>query len=112
MAGNQPIVKVQAGTLKCAVFESVVQGQYGERIVYGAAAAKSVKNNETGAWDEQRINLFDNQLLELAQVLITTWQRLQDYKNKKAEANRNSGGATAQAASAAPDSSVPDDIPF
>ena len=81
----QPIIKVRNGTLEIAVFESTVDSQYGSRSKYQFSVTKSVKNEQTGEWDRTRVSLYDNQVLELAELLSVAHRQLVAYKNKPSD---------------------------
>lgn len=82
---SQPIIKVRNGSLEVAVFESTTDGQYGPRTDYQFSVCKSVKNKQTGDWDRIRISLFENQTLELAELLSIAHRQLVARKNAPAE---------------------------
>ena len=79
---SQPIIKVRNGSLEIAVFESTTEGQYGPRTDYQFSLTRSIKNKQTGDWDRTRIPLYENQVLELAELLSVAHRQLVAYKNK------------------------------
>lgn len=98
---SQPIIKVRNGSLEIAIFESTTDGQYGPRTEYQFSLTRSIKNKQTGDWDRVRVPLYENQVLELAELLSIAHRQLVAFKNKP----------TADSASVAePDTA--EDIPF
>lgn len=104
---SQPIIKVRNGSLEIAVFEATTEGQYGARTEYQFSVTRSIKNKQTGDWDRIRVPLYENQVLELAELLSIAHRQLVAYKNKPATDN------VAPAAVAEPVAeSADEDIPF
>lgn len=104
---SQPIIKVRNGSLEIAVFEATTEGQYGARTEYQFSVTRSIKNKQTGDWDRIRVPLYENQVLELAELLSIAHRQLVAYKNKPAADN------VAPAAVAEPVAeSADEDVPF
>lgn len=104
---SQPIIKVRNGSLEIAVFEATTEGQYGARTEYQFSVTRSIKNKQTGDWDRIRVPLYENQVLELAELLSIAHRQLVAYKNKPATDN------VAPTAVAEPVAeSADDDVPF
>ncbi len=97
---SQPIIKVRNGSLEIAVFESTTDGQYGPRTEYQFSLTRSIKNKQTGDWDRIRVPLYENQVLELAELLSISHRQLVAYKNKPS------------ADTPAAEADTADDIPF
>ena len=84
---SQPIIKVRNGSLDVCVFESTVDGQYGPRTEYQFSVCKSIKNKQTGDWDRQRVPLFENQALELAELLSMAHRQLVVRRSAPSDSN-------------------------
>lgn len=113
--GNQPIIKKRNGSFSVAIFAENKQSQSGvEYISYSAVLQKSYKDPQTQEWKQQSINMFENNMAEVALLLQATAMALVDMKNPVQQPA--AAPATAQAAQPAaqqPDlSSVADDCPF
>lgn len=106
---SQPIIKVRNGSLEIAIFEATTEGQYGARTEYQFSLTRSIKNKQTGDWDRIRVPLYENQVLELAELLSVAHRQLVAYKNKP---SADAAPATEPDAEPVAASVVDDDIPF
>lgn len=104
---NKLVIRNNNGTLSVAVFESIVNGQYGERKVYGAAIRKSVKNKQTNEWDEYKLSLFEDEMCTLAELLSMTHQDLIRLKSASRGQNPQETAKTEETIN-----EIGDDIPF
>jgi len=81
--GNQPIIRQNIGGLKTAVFCETRNDRNGNPYdAYSVAVSKSYQD-QNGAWQEQKISLFDNNLLEMAFLLERTYASIMGVKAAK-----------------------------
>lgn len=63
-----PVLKKRNGAFSVAVFEEKKQGKSGEYTSRSVVLQKSYKN-QNGEWQRQTINLFDNNVADVALLL-------------------------------------------
>lgn len=98
---NTPIIKKRSGAFSVAVFEETKQGKSGEYISRSVVLQKSYKD-QNGDWQRQTINLFDNNVADVALLLQATAMELMAAPTEK----------PAQAEKPAEEPSVDSDLPF
>lgn len=98
---NTPIIKKRSGAFSVAVFEETKQGKSGEYISRSVVLQKSYKD-QNDQWQRQTINLFDNNVADVALLLQATAMELMATPTEK----------PAQAEKPAEEPSVDDSIPF
>lgn len=115
---NQPVIKKRNGAYSVAIFaENKQRADGSEYVSYGAVLQKSIKDVQTGEWKTQQINMFENNVLEVAALLQNAANALIDMKNPEPGASHAAQPAAAASAPAnqpaQPDlSGVADDCPF
>lgn len=98
---NTPIIKKRSGAFSVAVFEETKQGKTGEYISRSVVLQKSYKD-QNDQWQRQTINLFDNNVADVALLLQATAMELMATPTEK----------PAQAEKPAEEPSVDSEIPF
>lgn len=98
---NTPIIKKRSGAFSVAVFEETKQGKTGEYVSRSVVLQKSYKD-QNDQWQRQTINLFDNNVADVALLLQATAMELMATPTEK----------PAQAEKAAEEPPVDDSIPF
>ena len=77
---NTPIIKKRSGSFSVAVFEETKQSKSGESYIsHSVVLQKSYKDPE-GGWNRQTINLFENNVAEVALLLHATAMELMGAK--------------------------------
>lgn len=115
---NQPVIKKRNGAYSVAIFAENKQRVDGsEYVAYGAVLQKSIKDVQTGEWKTQQINMFENNILEVAALLQNAANALIDMKNPEPSATHttqpaNASTPTGQPAQQQDLSSINDDCPF
>ena len=100
---NTPIIKKRSGAFSVAVFEETKQGKTGEYISRSVVLQKSYKD-QNDQWQRQTINLFDNNVADVALLLQATAMELMATPTEKpAQAEKTSEPA---------EESTADEIPF
>ena len=79
---NTPIIKKRSGAFSVAVFEETKQGKSGEYISRSVVLQKSYKD-QNDQWQRQTINLFDNNVADVALLLQATAMELMTTRPKK-----------------------------
>ena len=95
-----PVLKKRNGAFSVAVFEEKKQGKSGEYTSRSVVLQKSYKN-QNGEWQRQTINLFDNNVADVALLLQAVAYDLMSTE-KSAEQSVKTMGV----------SEIPDDIVF
>lgn len=98
---NTPIIKKRSGAFSVAVFEETKQGKTGEYISRSVVLQKSYKD-QNDQWQRQTINLFDNNVADVALLLQATAMELMSAPAEK----------PAQAEKPVEEPSVDSEIPF
>lgn len=98
---NTPIIKKRSGAFSVAVFEETKQGKSGEYISRSVVLQKSYKD-QNDQWQRQTINLFDNNVADVALLLQATAMELMSAPAEK----------PAQAEKPAEELPVDSDLPF
>ena len=98
---NTPIIKKRSGAFSVAVFEETKQGKSGEYISHSVVLQKSYKD-QNDQWQRQTINLFDNNVADVALLLQATAMELMATPTEK----------PAQAEKPVEEPSVDSEIPF
>lgn len=97
---NTPIIKKRSGAFSVAVFEETKQGKSGEYISRSVVLQKSYKD-QNDQWQRQTINLFDNNVADVALLLQATAMELMSMPAEK----------PAQTKAVEPETTM-DEIPF
>ena len=79
---NTPIIKKRSGAFSVAVFEETKQGKSGEYISRSVVLQKSYKD-QNDQWQRQTINLFDNNVADVALLLQATAMELMSAPAEK-----------------------------
>lgn len=79
---NTPIIKKRSGAFSVAVFEETKQGKTGEYISRSVVLQKSYKD-QNDQWQRQTINLFDNNVADVALLLQATAMELMSAPAEK-----------------------------
>ena len=79
---NTPIIKKRNGAFSVAVFEETKQGKSGEYISRSVVLQKSYKD-QNDQWQRQTINLFDNNVADVALLLQATAMELMSAPAEK-----------------------------
>ena len=77
-----PVLKKRNGAFSVAVFEEKKQGKSGEYTSRSVVLQKSYKN-QNGEWQRQTINLFDNNVADVALLLQATAMELMATPTEK-----------------------------
>lgn len=77
----QPIIKIRDTKLSSAVFE--YDGQYGKN--YQACVQRSYKKKDATEYTNEVINLYEDELLKMANLCIQTYNRIIALKNGQAK---------------------------
>ena len=99
---NAPVIKIKDFGVSTAVFEWA--NQDGKKS-YSIALQRSYKKKDAQDYTEETINMYPEDLLKFANLLIRTYNDLADYRNT----NKSTPQPTPQAAPqpAASDDSIP-----
>lgn len=102
---NTPIIKKRSGAFSVAVFEETKQGRDGgEYVSHSVVLQKSYKGQD-GSWQRQTINLFDNNVADVALLLQATAMELMATPTEKPAQAEKSVEKPAEESTA-------DEIPF
>lgn len=99
---NTPIIKKRSGSFSVAVFEETKQSKTGDSYISHSVVLQKSYKDQNGEWQRQTINLFENNVAEVALLLQATAIELMG--TKRAE--------PAQAEEPKQDVQVDDSIPF
>lgn len=76
-----PVIKLKCGQFDIAVWEQDLQGM--DRKAYQITLTRNYLNKKTNSWEKQTMSLFDNNCLELAQLLEWTYREINLLKTKQ-----------------------------
>ena len=103
---NAPVIKIKDFGVSTAVFEWA--NQDGKKS-YSIALQRSYKKKDAQDYTEETINMYPEDLLKFANLLIRTYNDLADYRNTNKATPQATPQPTPQAAPqpAASDDSIP-----
>lgn len=108
----EPIIKLRNGAFSTSVFAENRQDNNGrEYISYSVCLQKAYKDKQD-QWQNQQINLFDNNVADVALLLQSTYMALMKLRNGKPAAKPAAAQPAAQEAPAADVEAIDDDVPF
>lgn len=99
---NTPIIKKRSGSFSVAVFEETKQSKTGDSYISHSVVLQKSYKDQNGEWQRQTINLFENNVAEVALLLQATAIELMGAKRSE----------PAQAEEPKQDTQVDDSIPF
>jgi hypothetical protein len=99
---NTPIIKKRSGAFSVAVFEETKQSRDGGEYVSRSVVLQKSYKGQDGSWQRQTINLFDNNVADVALLLQATAMELMATPAEK----------PAQVENPAEEPSVDSEIPF
>lgn len=99
---NTPIIKKRSGSFSVAVFEETKQSKNGDSYISHSVVLQKSYKAQNGEWQRQTINLFENNVAEVALLLQATAIELMGAKRAE----------PAQAEEPKQDVQVDDSIPF
>ena len=99
-----PYKTVKFGNLSSAIWEHV--GSDGKKIYYPTIRRRFL-DKKTNEWQEEKMTIFEDQLLSVAELCRQTWIAMQEIRN----ANKQSAGATNIQESIPAEINM-DDVPF
>lgn len=99
---NTPIIKKRSGSFSVAVFEETKQSKTGDSYISHSVVLQKSYKDQNGEWQRQTINLFENNVAEVALLLQATAIELMGAKRAE----------PAQAEEPKQDVQVDDSIPF
>lgn len=107
----EPIIKLRNGAFSTSVFAENRQDNNGrEYVSYSVCLQKAYKDKQD-QWQNQQINLFDNNVADVALLLQSTYMALMKLRNGK-PAVKPAAQPAAQEAPAADVEAIDDDVPF
>lgn len=107
----EPIIKLRNGAFSTSVFAENRQDNNGrEYVSYSVCLQKAYKDKQD-QWQNQQINLFDNNVADVALLLQSTYMALMKLRNGKS-ATKPAAQPAAQEAPAADVEAIDDDVPF
>lgn len=108
----EPIIKLRNGAFSTSVFAENRQDNNGrEYVSYSVCLQKAYKDKQD-QWQNQQINLFDNNVADVALLLQSTYMALMKLRNGKTAAKPAAAQPAAQEAPAADVEAIDDDVPF
>lgn len=99
---NTPIIKKRSGAFSVAVFEETKQGKSGDSYISRSVVLQKSYKDQNDQWQRQTINMFDNNVADVALLLQATAIELMSVPTEK----------PAQAEKPAEEPSVDSEIPF
>lgn len=69
---NTPIIKKRNGAFSVAVFEETKQGKSGDSYISRSVVLQKSYKDQNDQWQRQTINLFDNNVADVALLLQAT----------------------------------------
>lgn len=81
---NTPILKKRAGAFSVAVFEETKHGRDGGEYVSRSVVLQKSYKGQDGSWQRQTINMFDNNVAEVAILLQAVCMDLMSVKKESA----------------------------
>ena len=108
----EPIIKLRNGAFSTSVFAENRQDNNGrEYVSYSVCLQKAYKDKQD-QWQNQQINLFDNNVADVALLLQSTYMALMKLRNGKSAVKPAAAQPAAQEAPAADVEAIDDDVPF
>lgn len=111
----EPIIKLRNGAFSTSVFAENRQDNNGrEYVSYSVCLQKAYKDKQD-QWQNQQINLFDNNVADVALLLQSTYMALMKLRNPAGKSAAKPAAAAQPAAQEAPAADVEaidDDVPF
>ena len=83
---NTPTIKKRNGAFSVAVFEETKQDKNGNSYQSRSVVLQKSYKNQNGEWQRQTINLFDNNVADVALLLQATYMDLLVTKPSEPEA--------------------------
>ena len=84
---NTPVIKKRSGAFSVAVFEETKQGKSGESFTSHSVVLQKSYRDQNNEWQRQTINMFDNNVADVALLLQATAMELMNAKSAPAERN-------------------------
>lgn len=69
---NTPIIKKRSGAFSVAVFEETKQGKSGDSYISRSVVLQKSYKDQNDQWQRQTINMFDNNVADVALLLQAT----------------------------------------
>lgn len=69
---NTPVIKKRSGSFSVAVFEETKQNKSGDSYISHSVVLQKSYKDQNGEWQRQTINLFENNVAEVALLLQAT----------------------------------------
>lgn len=66
---NTPVIKKRSGAFSVAVFEETKQGKSGESFTSHSVVLQKSYKDQNDQWQRQTINMFDNNVADVALLL-------------------------------------------
>lgn len=113
---NLPVIKKRNGAFSVAIFaENKSRADGSEYVSYGAVLQKSYRDPQTQDWKQQSINMFENNVMDVALLLQAAAMALVELKNPVAKdqtAAQPAAQPATQPAEVHSVADIPDDCPF
>lgn len=77
---NTPVIKKRSGSFSVAVFEETKQSKSGDSYISHSVVLQKSYKDQNGEWQRQTINLFENNVAEVALLLQATAMELMASK--------------------------------
>lgn len=77
-----PVKSIRFGSLSAAIWEYKNE----DKTQYQASVRRRYLSKKTNEWEEEKITLFDNSLLEMAELCRQTYVALQELRNANKQA--------------------------
>ena len=77
---NTPVIKKRSGSFSVAVFEETKQSKSGDSYISHSVVLQKSYKDQNGEWQRQTINLFENNVAEVALLLQATAMELMNKK--------------------------------
>lgn len=77
---NTPIIKKRSGAFSVAVFEETKQGKSGESFTSHSVVLQKSYRDQNNEWQRQTINMFDNNVADVALLLQAIAMELMNTK--------------------------------
>ena len=99
---NTPIIKKRSGSFSVAVFEETKQSKSGDSYISHNVVLQKSYKDQNGEWQRQTINLFENNVAEVALLLQAVGMELMNTKPAESVAKEEPVQAPAE-----PEDSLP-----
>ncbi len=80
---NTPIIKKRSGAFSVAVFEETKQGKSGDSYISRSVVLQKSYKDQNDQWQRQTINMFDNNVADVALLLQATAMELMAVPTEK-----------------------------